>query len=114
VSLLDPYARARAFLTEAAVPIDFATVVLARIEGQHDELGDSYRRASLGALVAECAEEAADLAAWAALLSCRFDEGAVEASTGRRARALLCAAAQSAAEADVMLAEVRRLIGSLS
>ena len=108
----DPYDRVRAFLAEADVRPDFASRAFARIEAQHDELGTSYLWASLSMLVAECAQEAEDLAAWAALVAARLENAADSpASFGdRRARALLTSATQRAGEADTMLCELRRLV----
>lgn len=104
----DPYAGAQAFLAEADPRSEFVTRAGARIESQHDALGDSYRRVPLGDLVAECAQEAEDLAAWSALLASRLEGDA--SSSARRARALLTAIAQRAAEADVLVGELHRLL----
>jgi len=103
-----PYAGVRAFLVAADVRPDFEARAMARIDGQHDELGDSYRHLPISDLVAECAQEAEDLAAWSALLASRLEDDA--SSPVRRARALLTAATQRAGEADTMLCELRRLV----
>lgn len=106
----DPYALVRTFLGTAELRPEFAHKAQARIEGQHDELGDSFRWASLTGLIAECAEEAADLAAWASLIAVRLEQDSEGTFADRRARAMLTAACQRADEADTMLAELRRLV----
>ncbi len=106
----DPYERVRAFLTDAQVRPDFTARAFARIEGQHDELGDSFLWTPLGLLVAEGAQEAEDLAAWSALIAARISTDASDATADARARALLTMATQRAAEADAALCELRRLI----
>ena len=106
----DPYAGVRRFLADADVRAAFAARALARIEGQHDELGDSFRWASLSGLIAECAEETADLCAWASLIAARLEQDSNGSFADRRARAMLTAACQRADEADTMLAELRRLV----
>jgi hypothetical protein len=110
MSARDPYADVRVFLTDADVRAEFAAAALARIEGQHDELGDSFRWASLSMLVGECAEEAVDLASWSALIAARLEHDGTRTFADRRARALLTAATQRAAEADLLLCELRRLV----
>lgn len=63
-------------------------------------------------LVAECAREAEDLAAWSALIAARLEYDLSDPCADRRARALLTAAAKRAAEADTLLVgELRRLLG---
>ena len=104
------YAPVRGFLAEADLRPDFASRALARIEAQHDELGTSFLWASLSMLVSECAQEAEDLAAWAALIATRLEDAADSLSLDRRARALLTSATQRAGDADTMLGELRRLV----
>lgn len=110
MSARDPYERVRAFLTAADLRPEFAHKALARIEGQHDELGDSFRWASLTGLIAECCEETADTAAWASLIAARLEYDSDGSFADRRARAMLTAACKRADEADAMLSELRRLI----
>lgn len=102
------YTAARAFLADAGLRPDFARRALARIEAQHDELGSSYLFGSLAALLRELAEEAEDLAAWAALLVHRVE--ADQRPGADRARALLAGIAQRAGEADALIGELRRLL----
>ena len=104
------YAPVRGFLAEAGLRPEFASRALARIEGQHEELGTSFLWASLSMLVAECSQEAEDLAAWSALLATRLEHDSTGSSLDRRARALLTAATQRAGEADTLLCELRRLL----
>ncbi|MGI8730825.1 MAG: hypothetical protein ACR2LK_12700 [Solirubrobacteraceae bacterium] len=106
----DDYAPARAFLASplAALRPDFAGRALARIEAQHDELGESYLYGSLAALVRELAEEAEDLGAWAALLADRVERD--DRPDADRARALLAGIAQRAGEADALIGELRRML----
>jgi hypothetical protein len=102
--------RPAAFLT-ASVPPAFADRALRRIEAKDDDLGDSYRWATLGSLVRELGEEPVDTAAWAALLASRLEHDQLDAtSTGQRAHALLTAIAQKAAETDALVLELQRLL----
>jgi hypothetical protein len=110
VSAADPYAAARGFLAGVDVRPEFADRAMARIENHHDDLGDSFRWSSLTALVVECAEEAEDMAAWAALIAARLEHDSAGTFADRRARALLAGATQRAGEADTLLCELRRLI----
>ena len=110
MSAPDAYTRVRAFLADAEVRPEFAARAMARIEAQTQELGTSFLWGSLSALVAECAQEAEDLAAWSALIATRIEHDGGEPFATRRARALLTAATQRAGEADTMLCELRRLI----
>jgi hypothetical protein len=104
----ESYPGAEAFLAEAGVPDAFAARAVSRIQGQHDALDHSYLWASLGALVRELGEEAEDLAAWASLLADRLEHDGD--AHRERGRALLIAITQRAAEADRLMAELRRLL----
>lgn len=104
------HAAAQKFLAEAGVRPEFAARSFARLEAQDDALGDSYKWSSLTMLVAECAQEAEDLAAWAACAAVRLEHMAGDPFADRRARALLTAATERAGEADTLLCELRRLI----
>lgn len=104
------YEAAREFLAGAGLRPEFGARAMGRIEDRHDDLGDSFRGASLTALVVECAEEAEDIAAWAALIAARLEYDSDGSFADRRARALLTAATQRAGEADTLLRELRRLI----
>jgi hypothetical protein len=104
------YNGVRAFLAAADIRPEFSARVFARIEGQHDELGESYLWSSLSMLVNECAQEAEDIAAWSALIAARVEHDSDKSGDDSRARALLTAAAQRAGEADVLLCELRRLV----
>ena len=108
----DPYAAVYAFLTAAELRPDYEARALARIHAEHDHRGVSFLHSSLLELVRECAEEAEDLAAWAALTAAHLHEHATTEHTfaDRRARALLTAATQRAGEADTLLCELRRLL----
>jgi hypothetical protein len=101
------YSAAQAFLADSGVRREFADRTLARIEGQHEALGDSYLTASLDDLIRELREESEDSCAWGALLAARTAGGT---STGERARALLTAIAQRADEADALIHELGRLL----
>jgi hypothetical protein len=107
---VDPYARVRAFLAATGVREEFAVRAFARIEGQREELGESYLWASLSVLISECAQEAEDLAAWSALFADRLEHETGGSFADRRAQALLTAATQRAGEADTLLCELRRLV----
>jgi len=107
---VDPYESVRTFLADADVRPGFAARALARIEAQHDELGDSYQWAALSGLLADARRQAADTAGYAAILAARTERDADGSTDDRRARALLTEAAQHAAEADLLLLELRRLI----
>jgi hypothetical protein len=107
----DPYERARAFLAGADLRPEFAARALARIEGQHHELGDDlFRQAALGELVSECAREGEALVAWAADLAARLEEESGGSFAGRGARALLTGATQRQGEVDTLLCELRLLV----
>lgn len=107
---IDHYASVRDFLVAADLRPEFAARVVARIEAQDAELGQSYLSSSLSMLVSECAAETEDLAAWSALLASRLKHESDGSFGDRRARALLTAATQRAGEADTMLCELRRLL----
>ena len=97
------HAEARAFLAEF-LPRDVGARALERITAHDDELDESYRWASLDALVRELAAEPVDTIAWASLVSVRVE--------GDRGRALLAAIAQGAADTDKLVGELRRLLGA--
>ena len=92
---------ARAFLAEF-LPADVAARALERIAERDETLGESYRSTSLAELVRELGEEPLDTISWSSILSARTD--------CPRARGLLGAIAQSAAESDKLVGELRRLL----
>jgi hypothetical protein len=98
------------FFAQADVRPEFAARAQARIQAHDDELGTSFLWSSLSMLVDECAAEAEDLGAWASLIAARLEHDATGSFADKRARALLTAATQRAAEADVLLCELRRLV----
>lgn len=95
------HAEVRAFLSEYVEPAA-ATAALARIAAHDEDLDESYRFASVPALIRELGEEPADTIAWAAILSVRL--------TSPRERSLLAAIAQRGAEAHRLHTELRRLV----
>lgn len=94
------HAEVRAFIREY-VPEDFASRILGRIAEHDDTLDESYAWASLRAFQAKLRDELADVAAYAAMIATRTADD--------RARALLAAIAQRAADADVLALELQRL-----
>lgn len=104
------HAAVRAFLADADIRPEFAARAFARIEAQDADLGSSYLWSSRSILVSECAQEAEDLAAWAALIAARLAHDSDGSFADRRARALLSSAVQHAGEADTMLRELQRLL----
>lgn len=103
------YERVRAFLAEGLRP-DFAARVFARVESKAADWDHSYEWASLSALIADGMRQAEDTGGYCAVIAARLEHDGGEPFAARRARALLTAAAQRASEADVMLAELRRLV----
>lgn len=95
------HAEVRAFLAEYIEPTA-AAGALERITAQDQELDESYRWASVPAMVRELGEEPLDTISWAAILSVRL--------TQPRERALLAAIAQRGAEAHKLHAELRHLV----
>lgn len=103
------YPAAALFLAGSGVRPAFAARALARIESQHEALGDAYKSAALASLVREVEEEVLDMAAWCALLATRTQQQDAATAVDVRRRALLAAITQRAGEADVLVAELRRL-----
>ena len=103
------YAAPSESLADAIRP-DFAARALARIQAQHDALDHSFEWASLSGLIGAAMRQAEDVAGYSSLLAARIERDADGSTADRRGRALLTAAARCAAEADLMLLELRRLI----
>ncbi|MEJ7787958.1 MAG: hypothetical protein WKF96_24415 [Solirubrobacteraceae bacterium] len=95
------HAEVRAFLSEHIEPAAAARA-LQRITAHDEELDESYRWASVPALVRELGEEPLDVIAWASILSVRC--------TSERELALLAAIAQRGAEAVALHDELCRIV----
>ncbi len=109
------YPAVAVFLDAACPQSDFAARAHVRVEEKTESWDHSYEWASLSALIQAAIHQAEDVAGYAAILAARieYDSKTVTGCNGfadRRARALLTAATQRAAEADEMLCELRRLV----